>query len=226
MDETTKPYSPLSDEGFSSHEALVSSEMAEIRAKIAQEVAKEKELPKGVALSAFDFLVKIQGHKGAFPSKDEVCDLIRFSCDSQMIRWFIQKLPADRREKFLHGPANKVESFLETIVEGLLSKNKKVSLNYLTKMAVFYYKLPDGIARGLAKKVSHRIRERNRLFLSTRNINNAFKRFGIPPDEFNEMVEVGIIKAQTSNIVLEAIGDVLRHYHHASSRLRLTRVVQ
>ena len=200
------------------------TEISESRTKISKELAKEKKVPRGVSLEAFDLLFKSGGHKEAFPSKEETYNLILFCCKSQINRWYFQKLPIAKREKFVYSPSNKLEAYIESTVEGMIVKGKRISLNQITHMVSFYFKIPEPAARAIAKRITHRVRVRHRLFLSPKNADKMFRKFHIPPGEFSELAKVGIIRPTTPNHVLETIGKILQHYHHGSSRLWLTKV--
>jgi len=202
----------------------LSAEIADNRTRIAQELSKEKKLPRTVSCEIFDLLAELGAHRGVLPSKEETFRLARLFCGSQINRWYLSRLSPARREKLVYSPKNKLESQIESTVEGLLAKGKKVSLNQVANMTTFYFKIPEGVSRALAKKIIHRVRERRRQFFSQKNLDRVHRKFNIPSADFIELADAGVVRPSTPDHVLESIGKTLQHYHHNSKRLRLSEI--
>jgi hypothetical protein len=109
---------------------------------------------------------------------------------------------------------------MESTVERFILQGRLVSLNQITKMAEFYVKVPGSVARPLARKVIHRVRERHRQFRSEKNTFRVFKRFSIPGNDFIALVRAGILIPSTPPETLKTVGEVLEYLYHKAHRLR------
>ena len=201
-------------------ETLQEERVKEECRKITRELGKEKKLPGKVTEAAFSLLLKLGAHRGAVPSKEEVLELLSECCTNRLLRWQMRRLPMSEREKMLNPPVDAVDAYMESVVEGILRKRKRVSLNHVAKMTEFYKGVPIEVAKPRAKRVIHRVRERHRDFKSTDNVMRAYKAYGIPPDDFRELAEAGVISPSTPKHVLESIGKTYRHLYDVSKRLR------
>ncbi len=198
----------------------VSPSRDQTKKEILDVLSREKRVPKKLVGHAFDLLSKAKISSAEEATKDEVWELIsKFGGDSYL-RWKLSRHSYDERERLLWGPASKLEAHIETRVEHLLAKGRRISLKQMTREVEFYLGVPPGVGRPVAKRVIHRVRCRHRLFRSEKRVRYVFEKFDIAPDDFTELADAGILTPSTPKPVLVVVGRVLKQLYHGSHRLR------
>src|SRR5574341_2044574 len=188
--------------------------------EVLEVLSREKRIPKTLVAQAFDLLSSAKASGSEIPTKDDVWELISKFGSDRYLRWKLHRHSYEERERLLWGPANKLEAHLESRVENLLAKGGRISLRQLTREVEHYLGVPPGVGRPVAKRVTHRVRCRHRLFRSEKRVKFMFDKYNISGDDFAELADAGVIGPSTPNAVLVVVGSVLTQLYHGSHRLR------
>lgn len=188
--------------------------------EVLEVLSREKRIPKTLVAQAFDLLSSAKASGSEIPTKDDVWELISKFGSDRYLRWKLHRHSYEERERLLWGPANKLEAHLESRVENLLAKGGRISLRQLTREVEHYLGVPPGVGRPVAKRVTHRVRCRHRLFRSEKRVKFMFDKYNISGDDFAELADAGVIGPSTPNAVLVVVGRVLTQLYHGSHRLR------